>query len=89
MATLYGRLPFAKVGLGVLGRIGCSSISGLLVQAGCLLALMESADLRLILLEDSKSQVPDRLGGSGSDLTAITLYRPCATFPAATPCQSG
>lgn len=26
---LYGRLPFAKIASGVLGQIGCSSISGL------------------------------------------------------------
>jgi hypothetical protein len=29
---LYGRLPFAKIGFGVLGQIGCSSISGLLCR---------------------------------------------------------
>jgi hypothetical protein len=29
---LYGRLPFAKGDLDVLGQIGCSSISGLFVQ---------------------------------------------------------
>lgn len=34
---------------------------------------MESADPRLILLEDSKSFTPYRLGGSRSDLFAITL----------------
>lgn len=55
------------------------------VQAGCLLALMESADPRLISPKDSKSSTPYRLGGSRSDLFAITLYRPCATFTAATP----
>ena len=38
-----------------------------------LLALMESADPRLILLEDSKSFPPYRFGGSRSDLFAITL----------------
>jgi hypothetical protein len=37
-------------------QIGCSSISGLLCRLGCLLALMQSADPRLILLKDSKSQ---------------------------------
>ena len=30
--ALYGRLPFAKGDFGVLGQIGCSSISGLFVQ---------------------------------------------------------
>jgi hypothetical protein len=34
---------------------------------------MESADPRLILLEDSKSNQSFRLGGSRSDLFAITL----------------
>ncbi|MFN4149271.1 MAG: hypothetical protein ACK4E4_06975, partial [Rhodocyclaceae bacterium] len=70
---LYGRLPFAKIGLGVLGQIGCSSIFGLLCRLDCLLALMESAGPRLILLKDSKSLPPYRLGGSRSDLFAITL----------------
>jgi hypothetical protein len=37
-----------------------------------LLALIESADPRLILLEDSKSRQEFRLGGSRSDLFAIT-----------------
>jgi hypothetical protein len=71
--VLYGRLPFAKIGFGVLGQIGCSSISGLLCRRDCLLALMESADPRLILLEDFKSLNTYRLGGSRSDLFAITL----------------
>jgi len=65
------RLPRAI--LGVLGQIGCSSISGLLCRLDCLLALMESADPRLILLKDSKSLTSCRLGGSRSDLFAITL----------------
>ena len=69
---LYGRLPFAKIVFGVLGQIGCSSISGLLCRQ-YLLALMESADPRLILLKDSKSLLTYRLGGSRSDLFAITL----------------
>jgi hypothetical protein len=34
---------------------------------------MESADPRLILLKDSKSAQKSRLGGSRSDLFAITL----------------
>jgi len=29
MKSLYGRLPFAKIVLCVVGQIGCSSISGL------------------------------------------------------------
>jgi hypothetical protein len=41
--------------LGVLGQIGCSFISGLLCRRDCLLALMESADPRLISPKDSKS----------------------------------
>ncbi len=58
--------------LGMLGQLGCSSISGLLCRLDCLLARLESADPRLILPEDSKSRTPCRLGGSRSDLFAIT-----------------
>ncbi len=65
------RLP--RTIFGVLGQIGCSSISGLLCRLDCLLALMESADPRLILLKDSKSYTTCRLDGSRSDLFAITL----------------
>jgi hypothetical protein len=39
-----------------------------------LLALMESADPRLISPVDSKSKDPFRLGGPRSDLFAITLF---------------
>ncbi|MCB1966625.1 MAG: hypothetical protein KDI64_11455, partial [Candidatus Accumulibacter sp.] len=41
----------------------------------CLLALMESADPRLIFPMDSQSGATYRLGGSRSDLSAITLFR--------------
>ena len=47
-----------------------------------LLALMESADPRLISFKDSKSKKPYRLGGSRSDLFAITRFRTYATFTA-------
>jgi hypothetical protein len=40
---------------------------------GTLLALMESADPRLISPKDSKPRATYRLGGSRSDLFAITL----------------
>ena len=66
---------------GVLGQIGCSFISGLLCRSN-LLALMESTDPRLISFKDSKSKKPYRLGGSRSDLFAITLFRTFATFTA-------
>ena len=65
----------------MLGQIGCSFISGLLCRSN-LLALMESADPRLISPKDSKSLIPYRLGGSRSDLFAITLFRTFATFTA-------
>jgi hypothetical protein len=74
LSFLYGRLPFAKDDFCVLEQIGCSFISGLLCR-GYLLALMESADPRLISTKDSKSKKLNRLGGSRSDLFAITLVR--------------
>jgi hypothetical protein len=52
--------------------IGCSFISGLWCRRDSLLALMESADPRLISWKDSKSGSGYRLGGSRSDLFAIT-----------------
>lgn len=54
---------------------GCGSISGLFVQVVCLLALMDSADPRLILLEGLMPLTPCRLGGSRSYLLAITSCR--------------
>ena len=60
-------------------RFGCVGTDRLqfyirpVVQVDCLLALMESADPRLILRKDSKSIQSYRLGGSRSDLFAITL----------------
>ena len=47
ISSLYGRLPDGKVDSVWVGT-GCSSISGLFVQGVYLLALMESADPRLI-----------------------------------------
>jgi hypothetical protein len=47
---LYGRLPFAKKFCVLLDRLGCSFISGLVAVDISLLALMESADPRLISL---------------------------------------
>jgi hypothetical protein len=83
---LYGRLPFAKIGLGVLGQIGCSFISGLLCRRDCLLALMESADPRLISPKDWKSlNTIQALAGHGLTCLPSHFYRPCATFTAATP----
>ena len=57
-----------------------TSIYGLLVQAFGLLALMESADPRLILLMGLLPERPCRLSGPRSDLFAITSIVPCATF---------
>ena len=54
---------------------GCGSISGLLVQLRCLLAPMDSADPRLILLEGSMPGPKFRFGGSRSYLLAITSCR--------------
>ena len=54
---------------------GCSSISGLFVQDFCLLAPMEFADPRLILLKGFSPNSPCRLSGSRSDLFAITRCR--------------
>ena len=56
---------------------GCSSISGLFVQDFCLLAPMEFADPRLILLKGFSPSSRCRLSGSQSDLFAIT---PCRTL---------
>ena len=54
---------------------GCSSIFGLFVQDFCLLAPMEFADPRLILLKGFSPSSRCRLSGSRSDLFAITLCR--------------
>ena len=54
------------------GQVDCRSIFGLLVQAFGLLALMESADPRLILLMGLLPERPCRLSGPRSDLFAIT-----------------
>ena len=59
------------------GTTGCSSISGLFVQDFCLLAPMEFADPRLILLKGFSPSSRCRLSGSQSDLFAIT---PCRTL---------
>lgn len=45
------------------------------MQVRYLLALMESADPRLIFREGSKPEGPFRFGGSRSDLFAITSSR--------------
>ena len=65
-------------------RAGCSFISGLFVQDLCLLALMESADPRLISFVGSQPDNRFRLGGLRSDLFAITLCRPLRNLSAAT-----
>jgi len=52
-----------------------------LVQVWYLLALMEFADPRLISRKGSRPKTLIRLGGSRSDLSAITSHVPCATFP--------
>ena len=69
-----------KVELGVSGTTGCSSISGLFVQDVCLLAPMESADPRLILLTGLLTPVAHS-GLTGRDLTCVPshLVVPCAT----------
>ena len=46
--VFHGRHPFAQDDVGVLEQVGCSFISGLLCRRYHLLALMESADPRLI-----------------------------------------
>ena len=56
---------------------GCSSISDLFVQDFCLLAPMEFADPRLILLKGFSPSSRCRLSGSQSDLFAVT---PCRTL---------
>ena len=69
-----------KVDLGVSGTTGCSSISGLFVQDVCLLAPMESADPRLILLTGfSPPWLIQAL--TGRDLACVPshLVVPCAT----------
>ena len=69
--------PDGKDRFGAPGQAGCSFISGLLMQGLCLLALMESADPRLISPVGSWPDSRFRLGGSRSDLFAIT---PCRTL---------
>ena len=60
--------PGGKDRFGALGQVDCRSIFGLL-------APMESADLRLILLMGLLPERPCRLSGPRSDLFAITSCR--------------
>src|SRR6266853_6543926 len=80
MIGLYGRLPMARIircddrqiRLQVYIRPVCADRS--------LRALMDFADPRLISPKSSKLDQSFRLGGSRSDLFAITRGSPCATF---------
>jgi len=81
--SLYGRLPDARFDLAYLA----GQVAVLYPACLCrvyLLALMESADPRLIFFVGFAPEEPFRLGGSWSDLFAITLYRPLRNLSATT-----
>ena len=83
-ARLYGRLPGRKYRFRCDGQTDCSSVFGLWCGAFCPLALMESADPRLIPPVSFSLCRAFRLGGSRSDLGAITPCRTLRNLSAAT-----
>ena len=86
MRCLYGRLPERKDRFGYDGQADCSFVSGLWCGAFFPLALMESADPRLISSVGFSPRTLFRLGGSRSDLFAITLCRTLRNLSATTSC---
>ena len=84
--TVLGEYPERKDRFGYDGQADCSFVSGLWCGAFFPLALMESADPRLISSVGFSPRTLFRLGGSRSDLFAITLCRTLRNLSATTSC---